>query len=78
MGPRFRPGCIVRSTLALLGVLFLPLAVWFAHAGWTRWWPRVVGLAVFGVLFLLAAVDRRDRSLLGILDDLGGSANPDA
>lgn len=78
MGPRFRPGCIVRSTLALLGILLFPLAVWFARAGWARWWPRVLGMVVFGAIFLWVALDRRERSLLAILDDLSGSANPDA
>lgn len=68
----------MRSTLALLGILFLPLAVWFARANLHRYWPRALGLAVFGILFIVLAFDRRDRSVLAMLDDLDGSANPDA
>lgn len=78
MSARFRPGCIVRSTLAIAGVLFLPLSIWFAHASWSRFWPRATGLFIFSLLFLWLALDRRADGPLAAIDDLSGAANPDA
>ena len=66
---RFRPGCILRSTLAFLGIVFLPIAVFFL---WSRQNVRDgVILLVFSVVFLALAFDRREKSWLGSIDELG-------
>lgn len=77
MSTRLRPGRIVRSTLALLAFIFLPLACWFLWSDWRRYWPNALGLGVVSALFLRAAVDRRPGSWMSIIDDIGGPANPD-
>lgn len=78
MASRLRPGCLVRSTLALFGVLFLPLAIWFAHSNWRRYWFHSAGLALVGAVFLWLALGR--SPFIDALDQAsgGGPANPDA
>lgn len=72
-----RPGCIVRSTLASLGALFLPLSIWFGFGKRHHYWMESIGLFVAGVGFLYLALSR-ESALLQAIDDLSGPANPDA
>jgi hypothetical protein len=64
-----RPGCLVRSTLALLGVLFLPLGIWFLRDEKHRYWTQSVALFVGAVLCFYLAF-RRDNWLMAALDGL--------
>ena len=64
---RVTPGCLVRSTLAVFGVVFVPMAIWFAHR---RHWLEALVLAIVSVLFLRWAFDRSEDSLLTAIDDL--------
>jgi hypothetical protein len=65
-----RPGCLVRSTLALCGTIFLPMAIWFAVGkGWSRYWPHSVGLFVASALFYYLAFSR--NAWLEAIDDIG-------
>lgn len=64
-----RPGCLVRSTLALLGVLFVPLAIWFAVGkGRERHWLEVGGLLVAAVICFVLAFRRSEW--MDALDDI--------
>ena len=55
-----RPGCLVRSTLSLLGVLFVPLGIWFLRDDKHRYWTQSVAL------FSQLCIDRGE----GVLDGL--------
>lgn len=72
-----RPGCIVRSSLALFGIMFLPLTVWFGFGRRHHYWNESIGLFVAAAFFLYLAV-KRDSALLAAIDDLEAPANPDA
>jgi hypothetical protein len=63
-----RPGRIVRCTLALLGVLFIPLGIWFLRDTHHRYWTHSAGLFLAAIACLYLAL-RRD-SPLAALDDL--------
>ena len=76
MASSLRPGCLVRSTLALLGVAFLPLAVWFVYANWRLYWGESLVLFSVGLIFLHFATTREEGSWITMLDDLDGPANP--
>jgi hypothetical protein len=65
----------LRSALAFFGIIFLPLAIWFAWANWRRYWPSSLGLIAISAVFLVLAFDRRPNSWLSWIDDLGGSAD---
>lgn len=72
---RFRPGCILRSTLAFFGIVFVPIAVFFLV---TRRNVRDgVILLVISAVFLALAFDRREHAWLSSIDDLGGNAGDD-
>ena len=64
-----RPGVLLRSTLVMLGVLFLPVAVWFA---WHRYWGNALGLAIAGIVFLRIGLNRDEDSWISLIDDLAG------
>lgn len=64
-----RPGCLVRSSLSLLGVLFVPLAIWFLRDGKHRYWTQSVALFV-GALVCFYFAFRRDTWLMTALDGL--------
>ena len=66
-----RPGCLVRSTLSLLGVLFVPLGIWFLRDDKHRYWTQSVALFVGAVLCFYFAF-RRDTWLMEVLDGLEG------
>lgn len=65
-----RPGCLVRGALATLGILFLPLACWFAYANFRRYWTDALSLFLIAVLFLWWAIDRREDSWISAVDDI--------
>jgi hypothetical protein len=64
-----RPGCLVRSTLALLGVLFVPLGIWFLRDGKHRYWDQSAALFVGAIVCFYFAF-RRDSWLMTALDGL--------
>jgi hypothetical protein len=72
---RFSPGCLLRSTLAICGVVFLPIAVWFFH-NWSvhrdQWRQAAQGvvLIVVSVVFLRLAFTRKEDSWMSAVDDL--------
>ena len=66
-----RPGCLLRSALVLFGVLFLPMAVWFAYASWHRYWLDSLALLIIGVVFLRLGLSRDEDSWMSTIDDLG-------
>lgn len=78
MSSRLRPGRVIRSTLALLAFIFLPIACWFVWLDWRRYWPNALVLGIVSVVFFRLATDRRPRSWISVIDGLDGPANPDA
>lgn len=64
-----RPGCIVRSSLAVFGVLFFPIALWFAFR---RLWLEAFVLGVISILFMRLAFDKSEDSWISAVDDLDG------
>jgi hypothetical protein len=57
--------------LVTLGILFLPLAIWFAYANWHRYWGNALALAIVGLVFLRVGLNRDEDSWLSSIDDLG-------
>jgi len=64
-----RPGCLVRSSLAFLGVMFMPLSIWFLRDARHRYWSQSVALFV-GALVCFYFAFRRDTWLMTALDGL--------
>jgi hypothetical protein len=64
-----RPGCLVRSTLSLLGVLFVPLGIWFLRDEKHRYWTQSIALFI-GALVCFYLAFRRDSWLNVALDAL--------
>lgn len=71
-----RPGCVIRSTFALFGVVFMPFAIWFAWANFHRYWTYSLGLTIASLFFLGLAFAPAVSSWLSDVFD-GGPANPD-
>jgi hypothetical protein len=67
MARRLNPGCLLRSSLAICGVVFLPIAIWFLHTG--KWWQGI-SLIVVSVVFLRLAFTRNENSWISAVDDL--------
>ena len=67
-----RPGCVLRSALVCLGLLFLPVAIWFAYANWRRNWGQSLVLLAVGLWFLKLGLSRDEDSWISSIDDLGG------
>jgi hypothetical protein len=72
---RFKPGCLLRSTLAICGVVFLPIAVWFFHNWFVhrdQWRQAIQGivLVVVSIAFLYLAFSRKENSWISAVDDL--------
>jgi len=63
-------GCLLRATLVMFGLLFLPMAVWFAHRGFSRYWLEASALAIIGLMFLRLGLSKKDNSWLSLIDDL--------
>jgi len=75
-GMLIRPSRLVRGALALLGVMFVPVAVVFLVTNPRRNWLSAGAMLFVSVVFLFLAFDRREGSWLAGLDDLG-SSRPD-
>lgn len=67
------PGCILRASLVFFGLLFLPVAFWFAHRGFARYWPQSLVLVGVGAAFLRLGLSRRENSWIALMDDLAKS-----
>jgi len=78
MSQRFRPGCVLRSSLAFFGVIFLPFAGWFLVRDWRRYWQNSLGILVVSILLLWLAFDHSPDSVIAAVDDLDGPATPDS
>ena len=65
-----RPGCVLRTSLVLFGLLFLPMAIFFAYESWTRYWGRATVLGVVSVVFLWLGLSRNENSWVTMVDDL--------
>ena len=72
MPKRLTPGCLVRSTLAIFGIIFLPFAIWFLYHDWQRNLVQALVLVLVSIWFLRLAYDRSDESPLSAIDDLKG------
>jgi hypothetical protein len=59
----------VRITLSLLGVLFLPLGIWFMTDAKHRYWTQSAALFVAAILCFYFAF-RRDSWLMSALEGL--------
>jgi hypothetical protein len=70
MAPASGTGCLLRATLVMFGVLFLPMAVWFAHRGLSRYWLEASALLVIGLVFLRLGLSKKDNSWMSLIDDL--------
>jgi hypothetical protein len=70
MAPASSTGCLLRATLVMFGLLFLPMAVWFAHRGFSRYWLEASALLVIGLLFLRLGLSKKDNSWISLIDDL--------
>jgi hypothetical protein len=68
-------GCLLRATLVMFGLLFLPMAVWFAHRGFSRYWLEAITLFLIGLMFLRLGLSKRDNSWVALIDDLERSRN---
>ena len=73
MAPTSGTGCLLRATLVMFGLLFLPMAGWFAHRGFSRYWLEATALVVVGILFLRLGLSKKDNSWLRLIDDLDSS-----
>lgn len=67
-----RPGCVLRSALVSFGLLFLPMACWFAYSNFHRYWIDALALFVISVVFLRWGLTRDEDSWMSVIDDLGG------
>lgn len=63
-------GCLLRATLVMFGLLFLPMSVWFAHKGFSRYWLEATALLLIGLMFLRLGLSKKDNSWLALIDDL--------
>lgn len=68
---RIRPSRIVRGTFVTLGVLFLPLGIWFARDPRHRYLTESVALILIGLLGIYFGF-RRDTKLMEALEGLDG------
>jgi len=69
MAKLIRPGRLVRATLTLLGVLFLPLGIWFARDPKHRYLTESIALIVIAVVCFYYGF-RRDTKLMELLEGL--------
>jgi hypothetical protein len=68
-----RPARMIRATLAVFGVIFLPFAIGFLVSDFRRSWPSALVTLLVSVVFLWLAIDRSERSLVARLDDPGAA-----
>lgn len=65
-----RPGCVLRSSLVLFGILFLPISIWFAYANWRRNWGNALALFSISLLFLRLGLSRDENSWITTIDEM--------
>ena len=70
MPPTSSTGCLLRATLVMFGLLFLPMAGWFVHRGFARYWLEASALTIVGLVFLRLGLSKKDNSWLSLIDDL--------
>lgn len=71
MAKLIRPSRLVRTTLVLMGVLFLPLGIWFVRDPRHRYLTESIALIGIGVLAIYYGF-RRDTKLMEALEGLDG------
>jgi len=57
--------------LVLFAMLFLPMAIFFLHRDWRRYWLESIMLIFISVAFLVAGFNRDENSWISAIDDLG-------
>ena len=62
----------MRSALIVLGMLFLPLSIWFAYSNWHKYLGDAISLLIVAALFLRYGFTRDEDSWIAAIDDLGG------
>lgn len=67
-----RPGCILRAALVLFGLLFLPMACWFAYTDFHRYKIDAIALFIISIAFLKWGLSRDENSWTAMIDELGG------
>lgn len=65
-----RPGCVLRGSLVVFGLLFLPMAILFAYKSWSRYWGRALVLCLVSIVFLWLGLSRNEHSWVTMVDDL--------
>jgi hypothetical protein len=63
-----RPGCVLRTTLVVLGIIFLPMGIWFF---WKTYWVSGIAVLVLSALSLKLGLTRDPDSLMSMIDELG-------
>lgn len=69
MAKRFRPSLVIRGLFSSLGVLFLPLGIWFIRDPRHRYVTESIALLVVGLLGIYFGF-RRDTKLMEALEAL--------
>jgi hypothetical protein len=63
-----RPGCVLRTTLVVLGIIFLPMGIWFF---WKTYWVSAIAVLVLSALSLRLGLTRDPDSWMSMIDELG-------
>jgi hypothetical protein len=71
MAKLIRPSRLVRITLVSMGVLFLPLGIWFIRDPRHRYLTESIALMIIGALGIYYGF-RRDTKLMEALEGLDG------
>lgn len=71
MAKLIRPSRLVRGTLVFMGVLFLPLGIWFIRDGRHRYLTESVALIAIGLSSIYYGF-RRNTKLMEALEGLDG------
>lgn len=67
-----RPGCVVRTTLVVVGIIFLPMAIWFF---WKMYWGRAMAILVLSAISLRLGLTRDTDSWMSMIDELGAPSH---
>lgn len=65
-----RPGLVVRATLVIFGVMFLPWSLFIVYRDPARYWLQSVILLALSVYALRLGLSRDEDSWLSAIDDL--------
>lgn len=63
-----RPGCVLRTALVVVGIIFLPTAIWFF---WKAYWGSAIAVLVVAAISLKLGLTRDEDSWMSIIDELG-------